>query len=383
MRKLFDSARIFLENIPNSGLFPILIKALFFITLAYFILNYIQYKLLADNKQNIKTKRIITIILKYIDAILGWLFILTIAILVYIAFKIKFEEFVEIYGFHLLILFLTLFLVLISEKNNLDSIRILIVKIKTFFDAIFLIEPEKVNDLLKIRLNVSNDLLEKEHELKTLSLELDKLRDSIALEKSLKYNGIYYKIEENFLVNHENLDTGSLNTILFILRNLENLKNRVTSEITRLIRFSRQNLQIGTGLSLIAIVFLFFSYNSSENNLRDNFKSGVLDLGNYLSFYFPKISIVILIEVIAFFFLRLYKKSILDIKKLQSEKTYVDFKIITLKLAIISKNEHNLTYLVNSSFSKSLSVDRIENEDELITHNQISDIIKELIKKIK
>lgn len=361
MRKLFDSARIFLENIPNSGLFPILIKALFFITLAYFILNYIQYKLLADNKQNIKTKRIITIILKYIDAILGWLFILTIAILVYIAFKIKFEEFVEIYGFHLLILFLTLFLVLISEKNNLDSIRILIVKIKTFFDAIFLIEPEKVNDLLKIRLNVSNDLLEKEHELKTLSLELDKLRDSIALEKSLKYNGIYYKIEENFLVNHENLDTGSLNTILFILRNLENLKNRVTSEITRLIRFSRQNLQIGTGLSLIAIVFLFFSYNSSENNLRDNFKSGVLDLGNYLSFYFPKISIVILIEVIAFFFLRLYKKSILDIKKLQSEKTYVDFKIITLKLAIISKNEHNLTYLVNSSFSKSLSVDRIEN----------------------
>lgn len=55
MRKLFDSARIFLENIPNSGLFPILIKALFFITLAYFILNYIQYKLLADNKQNIKT----------------------------------------------------------------------------------------------------------------------------------------------------------------------------------------------------------------------------------------------------------------------------------------------------------------------------------------
>ena len=292
----------FFKNIPDSGLLKSLIQGFSAITLLYVALYYLDYEIISINEKSKKVKRLITKVLDFFESVLGLVFILIILVSIYVLFVKGLDDFATTFAFDFVIFIIALFIASLAEKSKLDTVSIYFKKAKTFFDAIFLIEAEKINDELKKRLNVSTELLEKNHELETLNIEIDKLRNDFNIESSLKYNGIFNKIGEEKLTNLENLSSESLNTFLLILRNLENLENRVTTEIIRLIKFSRQNLQIGTGLSLIAITFLFFSYNITANTSLNYGKQGVIGLEKYLTIYLPKFSIVILIEIIAFFF---------------------------------------------------------------------------------
>jgi len=54
-----------------------------------------------------------------------------------------------------------------------------------------------------------------------------------------------------------------------------------------------------------------------------------------LSYYVPRISFVVFIEVFAYFFLRLYKANLSDIKFYQNELTTMESKAVALKSALM------------------------------------------------
>ena len=66
-----------------------------------------------------------------------------------------------------------------------------------------------------------------------------------------------------------------------------------------------------------------------------------------LSHYLPRLSLIIFIEIFAFFFLRLYKASLFDIKYFNNEKTNIDFKIISLNVAILKQNDTLIQTTIN------------------------------------
>jgi len=53
----------------------------------------------------------------------------------------------------------------------------------------------------------------------------------------------------------------------------------------------------------------------------------------FLEHFLPRVSLVILVEVFAYFFLRLYKESLDDIKYFQTEITRVEMKTLALTVA--------------------------------------------------
>ncbi|EPB9453665.1 hypothetical protein ACRUP2_000366 [Yersinia enterocolitica] len=83
------------------------------------------------------------------------------------------------------------------------------------------------------------------------------------------------------------------------------------------------NLGIGAVIAFIGVVFLFYSviYNPIQGDM-------VKILFNFL----PKLSLVILVEVFAYFFLRLYKNSLDEIKYFQNEMTNIESKYLAIKI---------------------------------------------------
>ena len=106
--------------------------------------------------------------------------------------------------------------------------------------------------------------------------------------------------------------------------NLENMaffyseiKSRLLSEIKDLGTKSNINLAIGLSISIIAFFFLGYSALFVEiSNLENTVK------------FLPRVSFVILVEFLAYFFLGLYKKNLEEIKYYQNELTNVDFKFM-------------------------------------------------------
>ena len=110
-----------------------------------------------------------------------------------------------------------------------------------------------------------------------------------------------------------------------ILQNFEECRRRLLEEIENLNRRGNINLALGAGTSVAGILLLGVTlvYEVSESK----------DLFGLLFHYLPRLSLIILIEVFAYFFLRLYKSGLAEIKYFQNELTNVEAKQIALNVA--------------------------------------------------
>jgi hypothetical protein len=104
-------------------------------------------------------------------------------------------------------------------------------------------------------------------------------------------------------------------------------QERIKSEIYSLRRQSILNLVLGISITIIGMILLWIYINevalfTSNPEYSD---------GKYLLSFIPRISLVILVEIFAYFFLRLYKNSIDDIKFFQNELTNIESKQIALE----------------------------------------------------
>lgn len=166
-----------------------------------------------------------------------------------------------------------------------------------------------------------------------------------------------------------------------INRDFESINQRIGFEISRLSKSANINLVFGSLSTMFAIGFL--GYEVIYNPVK------FTDLIPLLSHYIPRISIVIFVEVFAFFFLKIYKTNLSDIKYFHNEKTNIDLKLIAIKSAISSKNETIIQLAIeelakterNFILKKGESTIEIEKEKMDIRNSKnIIDALKEIIK---
>ncbi|SHN35667.1 hypothetical protein [Chitinophaga sp. CF418] len=103
------------------------------------------------------------------------------------------------------------------------------------------------------------------------------------------------------------------------------LENELKSQISRLVKNSNLNLVIGILTTVLAMSFLaIFLYGHTKMTTS-------IEL---IQYFIPRVSTVIFIEVFSFFFLKLYKNNLSEIKYFQNEITNLNFKLCALKSAI-------------------------------------------------
>ncbi len=156
---------------------------------------------------------------------------------------------------------------------------------------------------------------------------------------------------------------------------------RLENEIERLNRRGGANLGIGSTIAISGIVVLaVFLYDSQY----DGFK-GV----SFIIHLLPKFSFVLIVELFAYFFLRLYKNGFEEIKYFQNEITNIEMKTMALKYALEYKNEDMIKelslnlmqternfVLEKGQTTVSLEKDKIKNESDSKLTNILSELMK-------
>ncbi len=120
---------------------------------------------------------------------------------------------------------------------------------------------------------------------------------------------------------------------------------RLREELYALRRRGNLNLSIGilttiTGLFLLAAFVMGNSFIPS--------REAPPTLEKFLIDFVPRLSLVVLIEIFAYFFLSLYKSSLAEIKYFQNEVTSIEAKFMALRLAAQSDSLEHLTSAIDS-----------------------------------
>lgn len=110
---------------------------------------------------------------------------------------------------------------------------------------------------------------------------------------------------------------------------------RLRQEISDLGRRANLNLVIGFFISFLGLSLLaYFVYTTNVE--LDNPQ---LNVATVATRFLVRLSLVVVVEVFAYFFLRLYRYSLFEIKYFQNELTNIEMKNIALTTAILSQDE--------------------------------------------
>lgn len=101
-------------------------------------------------------------------------------------------------------------------------------------------------------------------------------------------------------------------------------RERLYIEIKSLTRRNNVNLTIGAATTAIAVSLLAYLVLGSTEQKFSN-------LPDLLAHFIPRVSVAAFIEVFSFFFLRLYRAGIQEIKYFQNELTNIDMRVVALE----------------------------------------------------
>jgi hypothetical protein len=101
---------------------------------------------------------------------------------------------------------------------------------------------------------------------------------------------------------------------------------RLGKEIDKLSRRANVNLTIGSLVTIVALMTLGLVVFQNTQH----FESWM----DMLYHYIPRLSLIIFVEVFAYFFLKLYKANLNDMKYYQNELTTVEMKLASITTAI-------------------------------------------------
>lgn len=140
------------------------------------------------------------------------------------------------------------------------------------------------------------------------------------------------RIEEYFSKADADRDAKERNRIA--LRAKTTMRLRLKDEIEELGRRANLNLVIGSTISILGMVLLAYFIYVANEDFRNNINPGyfVLKFG-------ARLSLVIFMQVFAYFFLRLYRYSIFEIKYFQNEMTNIELWILSLQVATRGNDE--------------------------------------------
>ena len=110
---------------------------------------------------------------------------------------------------------------------------------------------------------------------------------------------------------------------------------------------------IGISTTIVAAIFLGYTTFGPH----DPFK----ELIELLPYYIPRVTTIIFIEVFAFFFLKLYKNTLQEIKYFQNELTSIELKKTAFEAALISTHNKPMEDII----SKLIQTERNSIKDPL------------------
>lgn len=170
---------------------------------------------------------------------------------------------------------------------------------------------------------------EKENLIESISASaIDRIDANLMKDLEHKFSTIKYK-EKLFLEPQQTIEL---------------MRVRIRYEINALSRRANINLVIGVLTTALAIIVLFTSFIFGQGLSFDT-------IPNALSYFVPRTSTVIFMEIFAFFFLKMYRNNLLEIKYYQNELTNIEFKAITLITSLKNDDKDTLKKLV-MEFSK-------------------------------
>lgn len=170
------------------------------------------------------------------------------------------------------------------------------------------------------------------------------------------------------------------------LRSLERLREQVAVLGSR----ANTSLMFGIIFSLIGLFALYVTFFSSLDLAVSQLPHSSLDFDflDLMREYLPRLSLVIIIELISFFFLRLYSKALNELRYAQNETTNVELKIIALVSSVAYGLQESTTSVIkslsdterNNIIDKSQSTIEIEreranSEGEISTINAIASLL--------
>lgn len=116
-------------------------------------------------------------------------------------------------------------------------------------------------------------------------------------------------------------------------------RERLLKEVNRLGRSNAINLFFGV-LSTITGLIILYSTVFGEKKVE------ATTLEGFLIGYLPRFTLIVFVELFAYFFLGLYKKGLADIKYFQNEITNIESKAIALDAALSSKEKEIIASVV-------------------------------------
>lgn len=110
-----------------------------------------------------------------------------------------------------------------------------------------------------------------------------------------------------------------------IYEDFEVSRKRLLDEIASLERKGNVNLGLGVGITVVGLILLGLTV---VYEIQDS--QTLIQLASH---FLPRLSLVVLIELFAYFFLRLYKSGLAEIKYFQNELTNIEAKQIAMRAA--------------------------------------------------
>lgn len=126
-------------------------------------------------------------------------------------------------------------------------------------------------------------------------------------------------------------------------RHFDNTISRLKEELFSLSKRSSLNLSLGVATTLVGLVMLGYFVFSTSISFEHTF--------DFIENFVPRLSLVIFIEIFAYFFLRLYKDTLSEIKYFQNEITNIEAKHLAVQIAISSDSENGITTSITGLLS--------------------------------
>lgn len=142
--------------------------------------------------------------------------------------------------------------------------------------------------------------------------------------------------------NRYSEDTKLSAQVRSIKEQLENTRLRLREEINSLGRRGNVNLVIGVLTTLAAVSILTTTVIDPEFSLTNE---------TLVTQYAPRLTLSLFIEIFSFFFLKLYKSGLSEIKYFQNELTNIEMKYVSLDTALRAGDSESVSGVV-SEFSR-------------------------------
>lgn len=170
--------------------------------------------------------------------------------------------------------------------------------------------------------------------------------------------------------------------LTLVARQSEQTIDRLRQELFSLSKRGNLNLSIGIVTTLTGLLLLgMFVLREPQT---------ATDATSFLIGFVPRISLVVLIEVFAYFFLRLYKATLTEIKYFQNEVTSMEAKFLALIVATKSGSAEHLSKVIDHlsqterNFILSKDQTTVDLERARMDHQERTDVwarLSDLLKK--